>query len=971
MAKFVVFGLGPMRWESSTRLFALGLRTWHFAHTLAREGHEVVLFAMRGLAYEGWPADKITHVTRGRVSVFSISEHLCHERPDWIARRIRELGPDAVIGVNRDPAAIAVNFAGDLPLWADINGDPMAEAQVKASALGADWNINDWYRKFAPVLHRADRFSTCSRAQRAALIGQLGMIGRMTAKNDGYEFVSAIPNSIDDEELASLGRIERPLRKPNDNFVLLWSGGYNTWTDPDVLFEALELAMRAAPQLSFVSTGGGIPGHHVDAYEHFRQRVASSSQRERFELAGWVQTAELPAYYAGAHAAILVDRFSYEGVLGARTRMLDWLAAGLPIVSTRLSEISEELDAAQIAISAPCGDATAIKNAILSLYEDPHEAYERGERGRVYAREHLRAQIQLAPLLAWAQDPRRAPDGEHHIAMRWRPGASVTLLQHANLVRTALRERGVRDTALQVGRFALRRLRNGAEGAAERLGFSELQVSPLEAPVPEAKPIDPPRLAPFEWRARFAALEKRPSVSLLVLVDRDTPAHVVRWTCDQVRTQYIDGWNAVLAHSGPLSAEVEAELSAQAQALQRSGQRVERVDLRSTDLAKHHLLVKAQWVLLLASGSLLRPDALAEFCWAAREKRADIVYAHERHVDETNVVMPPQPKPGWCPELFLARPYLGRTVLIRSSRLELSRERAAEWPPEALIYDALLRATDRACRVQRIPHVLAHLWTPQASPEAEIVRREQRIAVAQREAVCDALWRRGSNADVERGARPGSLRIRWPIPDDPVTVIVLGSGLPSVVERCRASIERHSKLATAKVVVAKAGRAGNARIGCLIGSGRFAVIVDPHLEAFHSDWLGALIEQAARSRVGAVSPKLLAPNGATAWQPGHGDAPSWAADAVQETTELSPLCIAGPRGRFEDLEVPFDETKRGSWLASVVADWKRSGHRTLYTPFSFVYAHPHNGAVHLEVVRSQPSADKAMRKRRLRKTSSL
>ncbi len=160
MARLLLFGLGPMRWESSTRLFALALRSWHFAHTLALAGHEVLLFALRGQSYEGWPPDKITQARRGGVDVWSISEHLCHERPDWIEGVIREFAPDAVVGVNRDPAAIAVNFAAGLPLWADVNGDPLAEAQVKASALGGDWNINEWFRKFAPVLLRADRFST-------------------------------------------------------------------------------------------------------------------------------------------------------------------------------------------------------------------------------------------------------------------------------------------------------------------------------------------------------------------------------------------------------------------------------------------------------------------------------------------------------------------------------------------------------------------------------------------------------------------------------------------------------------------------------------------------------------------------------------------------------------------------------------------------------------------------------------------
>ena len=84
-----------------------------------------------------------------------------------------------------------------------------------------------------------------------------------------------------------------------------------------------------------------------------------------------VQTSELAGYYAAADGAILVDRFTYEGTLGARTRMLDWLAARVPIVCTRLSEISEDLAARDIALVAECGDASGLERAILKLVADP------------------------------------------------------------------------------------------------------------------------------------------------------------------------------------------------------------------------------------------------------------------------------------------------------------------------------------------------------------------------------------------------------------------------------------------------------------------------------------------------------------------------------------------------------------------------------------------------------------------------
>src|SRR2546428_4269662 len=100
MARVAVFGLGPLRWERSTRLFALPLRTWHFARTLAENGHAVALFSIRLDAYEGWPAEKATEVERDGVVVHSLSEHAFHERPDRVARKLAAFGPTCLVGVN-------------------------------------------------------------------------------------------------------------------------------------------------------------------------------------------------------------------------------------------------------------------------------------------------------------------------------------------------------------------------------------------------------------------------------------------------------------------------------------------------------------------------------------------------------------------------------------------------------------------------------------------------------------------------------------------------------------------------------------------------------------------------------------------------------------------------------------------------------------------------------------------------------
>lgn len=929
MSRIVVFGQGPMRWESSTRLFALALRTWHFANTLASQGHDVLLFAIRGHAFEGWPHEKVSHVRRGRVSVWSLSEHLAHERPELILRKMEEHAPEAVVGVNRDPAAIAVNYAGQLPFWADVNGDPMAEAQVKASALGADWNINEWYRTLMPVLLRADRFSTCSMAQRHALIGQLGMVGRLSAKNDGYEFVSAVPNSIDDEELELLGRLPRTPRAPGDRFVVLWSGGYNTWTAPDVLFDALQIAMDEAPELHFVSTGGGIAGHHEDAYERFRNAVRRSRHKKRFELAGWVQTAELPAFYAGAHAAILVDRFSYEGTLGARTRMLDWLAAGLPIVTTRLSEISHEVERAGAAITAACGDARGLADAMLELLRDPAGAARRGELGRQWAHDVCRAELQLEALARWARAPSRAPDGERRVRLDHRPNLVTSTRKQASLVRTELARGGVGGLVEKVGELGVRKLKHGAERFADRLGLAEgmhAQTTPLG---PDAPALEAPRLARFQWRQRLERAAPLPRVAIALLVDRSTEPHVLDWTLAQFELQYFENWELVVGVVEDLGDVGSRVLD---QAIQRVGQRrVDLVRIDGSDLDQHRALRAADYVLFLTGGCLLRPDALAELVTLARERSADVVYGKERYVDASGVPLPAKEKPEFASDLLICRPFLGPAVLYSSRAFAIDTSRAARTGLEALGYDVALRSTERAERIAYLPHVVCQVWQSPAN-ELERVEASRRARAAELEAAEAALLRRGLRARLEHAATPGTFRLRYPVPEGTVQVVVPESTPARGVERALASLRRHTKRSNVTIGVLPAEAP-------LPRAADYLVIVDRSVEALHDGWLECLLEELAFPGAVAVSPKLVSPRGGSVYTGGTAAAHELdLADASRETTSLHPACVALSTRELEG-ELPRDLRARSGALAEATERWQKLGRSVRYTPHTAFCIH--------------------------------
>lgn len=895
MTRVAMFGLGPMRWEQSTRLFALPLRTWHFAATLARDRHQVVLFSMRTAAFEGWPPEKVTRVERDGVVVYSLSEHLLHERPDWVRAQLQELSPECIVGVNRDPAALAANFADELPFWADINGDPMAEAQAKAEVVGSDAWTPEFYRRFVPVLMRADRFSTCSNPQRAALIGQLAMIGRLTGPNASADLVHAVPNSIDDGELARFSAIERRPRNPDDPFVLLWSGGYNTWCDPDLLYEAVDRAMTESPALRFVSTGGAIEGHYTDGFDRFRARVAASGHADRYHFAGWVQTAELPAYYADAHAAVLTDRFGYEGLLGARTRMLDWLAAGLPVVSTRLSEISHDVEREGAGLCSPCGDVDAMVDNILRLVREPELAVTYGEAGRAYARRELRASRQLEALREWAARPERAPDGERRLTLPRHGAAGNEVRSLARQWVESTRRGGIRGGLDDARRFASRRARNTVRRALDRAGLPG-GVRVIELDATAAPEHEAPRAGALQWRRKLANGAGGPTAAVVLFVRPDDDLEVLGWTIAQVQRQYFERWTLVIAHQsgvglGPTVPDEAIVLDA----------------TRGNPL-EHRAVRQADYVMLLGVGDLLRPDALAELTFAAKEHDADLVYADEQAVDETNAPRPVTKKPEWSTDALFGEPFLGRCAVFKSGRVALTPEHAANWPVEALAYEVALRASDEPLSAMRVPRVLSQRFVPVRASEAAL-EREREAAERSLTALRDTLWRRELEATAARGARAGTFRVDWALPPGvTLTLAVPVEGPTDRLERCLRALRERSRLTGLKVVLAaKPGALPTEGIAMHHSEGNVRARVHATLEHAETDlvgwllpeaevvkdgWAEHLARQACREGVGAAGPRLLEPSGRATWPRGG------AADHPEDADGLPLQCVVLRREKY-------------------------------------------------------------------------
>ena len=414
MSNILVLGVGPLPVDNAARLHAPGMRTWQIAKLLADRSHEVCVGLINFGDFSSRSLEKNTaHMEEAGPNIRLY--HLSYDEensPAALATLHNHLNFECCISTTDIMNSVAADIPLHLPLWLDYNGDPFAEKQLQGNVHENDDTLLKQWRMYFKGLASGDRFSTATQPQKHALIGQLGFSGRLNEFTCGEEMVHSMPNcsrAIRDMGLPRNFQVKSAYI-PSESFMILWSGGYNTWCDPEILFYAMERAMRENPSIYFVSTGGAIEGHDTISFKKFEDLALASDLAVRFRFLGWRDSEEIPAFYRQADAAIVTDRFSYEGELGARTRLNDWLDFGIPVICTEQCELTRELVERNLVHSHKVGDVDGLVAAILKVAAGGPEIKNQTKAAQAYFDDAYAQDRVFAPMLAWAEEPRFAGD---------------------------------------------------------------------------------------------------------------------------------------------------------------------------------------------------------------------------------------------------------------------------------------------------------------------------------------------------------------------------------------------------------------------------------------------------------------------------------------------------------------------------------------------------------------------------------
>ncbi len=373
MSRILLSGYVPPPLIENAKIEAAHYRTWQLLEPLLSDGHIVRLLC-------GQPGERLTLKPPPAYWPPSLEiVPLAFGAAGWVAAQQREhdsFKPDCIVAVNFNNGLYATKLRTSAPIWCDLYGDYPTIMQAAAFRAASDRGIETVLGFVREVLKTGDVFSTCGLPQKHALVGQLSMIGRLTRHAFGYEFAHPIlPGAPPQREPMTRGGKRQLFASmqagiADDDFVLLWAGGYNTWTDVDTLFQALEHAMERAPKLRYVSVGANTYEAPNNVYARLGAMIERSPHRARYHLLGWRPWPEMAGFYRESDAGINIDAFHYETLYGTRTRLADMIGAGLPVITTLGPELADVLAAEKAALTFTIGDWRGLADHVAMLAAD-------------------------------------------------------------------------------------------------------------------------------------------------------------------------------------------------------------------------------------------------------------------------------------------------------------------------------------------------------------------------------------------------------------------------------------------------------------------------------------------------------------------------------------------------------------------------------------------------------------------------
>lgn len=270
-------------------------------------------------------------------------------------------------------------------------------------------------------LRLGDFFICASERQRDFWLGALSSMGRLTPENYAadptfHTLIDVVSFGVDPNPPVHQHQVLKGVFQniQPDDIVVLWGGGIWDWLDPLTVVRAVAIARREQPRLKLFFMGY----HHPNPVDVPKMKIYEqvTALVEDLDLAEavcfndrWVPYHERSSYFLEADIGVSTHLGHIETRYAFRTRLLDYIWAGLPMVVSEGDALAEVVAREGLGHVVEIGDAEGFARALLSLANQPEArsayapAFERVRQAFVWPEV-------LKPLIAFCQNPRCAAD---------------------------------------------------------------------------------------------------------------------------------------------------------------------------------------------------------------------------------------------------------------------------------------------------------------------------------------------------------------------------------------------------------------------------------------------------------------------------------------------------------------------------------------------------------------------------------
>lgn len=264
--------------------------------------------------------------------------------------------------------------------------DPMHLEQLEDTAqLSSEMKVKAVANTVAVIsdqLRKADHFICATEKQRDLWLGHLSALGRvnpLTYEQDSSlrKLIDVVPFGISEQNpMQSRHAIKGAITgiSPEDK-VILWGGGIYNWFDPLTLIRSMELLSSKRPNVKLFFLGVSHPNPVFPEFSMSRQAQELSEElgltgKSVFFNQEWVDYEDRVNYLLDSDLGVSTHFDHLETAFSFRTRILDYLWARLPIVTTEGDSFGDYVSRYSLGISVPPEDYLALAEALETLLFD-------------------------------------------------------------------------------------------------------------------------------------------------------------------------------------------------------------------------------------------------------------------------------------------------------------------------------------------------------------------------------------------------------------------------------------------------------------------------------------------------------------------------------------------------------------------------------------------------------------------------